>query len=197
MPVERRLRQGLERNAGVLDPDVARFLDTVVTRSRRRVRVRRVAATVAVAAAAVVVVAIGPRAIDAVRDLRQTQPAQPTPTVTPNGEVLTGTYTRQVDGSPTITENGMAGRWTIQLNADGTITATAPRGYSGVLSGILFETDGDRFRTSVFGQDVCTFLPLGSYRWSRSGGTLSFEVEDDQCEARVEFFTSGSWRSVS
>ena len=41
MPIERRIRQGAERNAGVLDPDVDRFLDSVVHKTRRRQVVRR------------------------------------------------------------------------------------------------------------------------------------------------------------
>ena len=36
MPVERRLRQGFHRNADALEPDVDRFLSTVVHRTRRR-----------------------------------------------------------------------------------------------------------------------------------------------------------------
>ncbi len=40
MPIERRIREGAERNADVLDPDVDRFLDSVIHRTRRRLVVR-------------------------------------------------------------------------------------------------------------------------------------------------------------
>ena len=60
MPIERRIRQGAERNAGVLDPDVDRFLDSVVHKTRRRQVVRRSLSAAASVAAVVLVVALGP-----------------------------------------------------------------------------------------------------------------------------------------
>ena len=60
MPIERRIRQGAERNAGVLDPDVDRFLDSVVHKTRRRQVVRRSLSAAASLAAVVLVVALGP-----------------------------------------------------------------------------------------------------------------------------------------
>ena len=75
MLVERRIRNGLARNAGAVDPDVDQFLDTVQRRGRRRVIARRVAAGLAVAAAVAAGIAVGPQAMQAVRDLGHPAPA--------------------------------------------------------------------------------------------------------------------------
>jgi len=71
----------------------------------------------------------------------------------------------------------------------------APVGFTGVLSGSLFQVEGGQFRTALIGQDVCSFDSPGTYRWIRSGDTLTFEALNDPCRARVELFTSGSWRA--
>jgi hypothetical protein len=197
MPVERRLREGMQRNADVLDPDIDRLLGSVVARTRRRVRVRRAAIGLAATVATIAVIALGPQALDAVRDLRRDQPARPSPpTVVPDSQALTGTFARRVSGSPSMSANGMAGRWSIDLQADGTMGVVAPDGFTGVLSGSLFQVEGGQFRTAVLGQDVCSFDSPGTYRWIRSGDTLTFEALNDPCRARVELFTFGPWRAV-
>ncbi len=68
MPIERRIRQGAERNAGVLDPDVDRFLDSVVHKTRRRQVVRRSLTAAASVAAMVLVVALGPSVVHSIED---------------------------------------------------------------------------------------------------------------------------------
>ncbi len=194
MSVDRRLRGGFQRNADVLDPDVDRLLDEAIRKTRRRVLVRRTAVMIAAAAVLVFAVVVGPSAFHALQDLRHELPAtHPTPT-TPSAQALTGAFTRRVAAdSAAIRSNSMAGIWTIDLHADGTMTVTAPPAFTGVLSSFLFQATGDRFRTYLFVQDVCTDLPLGTYRWTRSGDTLTFKVADDRCAARVDFFTGGPW----
>ena len=194
MSVDRRLRGGLHRNADVLDPQVDRLLDDVIRKTRRRVLVRRVAVSAAAAAAVVFAVAVGPSALHALQDLRYRAPAtRPTPTAAAV-QTLTGTFTRRLTAdSAAIRSNSMVGVWTIDLHDDGTTTVTAPPEFTGVLSGFQFQVTGDQFRTNLFIQDVCTSLPLGTYRWTRSGNALSFTVVDDQCAARVAFFTGASW----
>ena len=64
MPIERRIREGAERNAGILDPDVDRFLDAVVHKARRRQVVRRSLTGVAAAAAVALAVFVGPSVLD-------------------------------------------------------------------------------------------------------------------------------------
>ena len=59
MSVERRLREGLERSAAAVQPDVGRRLPEAITRGRRRRRARRASLIVGtVAALAVVGVAL-------------------------------------------------------------------------------------------------------------------------------------------
>jgi uncharacterized protein YndB with AHSA1/START domain len=64
MSVERRLREGLEASASVVDVDVDRQLRLVLDRGRRRRRMVRVAAVAAVAAAVVAALVLVPRALD-------------------------------------------------------------------------------------------------------------------------------------
>jgi hypothetical protein len=100
MPVDRRLREGFRRNADSLDPNVDRFLGEVVRRSRRRVLVRRLASVTVVAALVVAAIVIGPRTLDALRGLRNGQPAHhgtwtPTPVQTSSSaasDPLPGTW---------------------------------------------------------------------------------------------------------
>ncbi len=198
MLVERRLREGMQRNAQVLDPDVDHLLPGVMRQSRRRVATRRGAIVGAGVAALVFAIVIGPRVVDALRTSEHRVPAStPTPSLS-NTQALTGSFARRLDAnSPGAQENEMAGEWTIELHADGTMNIVAPPRFAGVLSAVQFQVTGNRFRTDLFVQDVCTNLPLGSYRWSRSGGTLTFKVIDDACEARVALFTSHSWTGAS
>ena len=63
MPVERRLREGLRSNAGILDPEVDRFLSTVVRRTRRRLLARRVMVAVTCAALLAGLLAVAPRGL--------------------------------------------------------------------------------------------------------------------------------------
>jgi uncharacterized protein YndB with AHSA1/START domain len=71
MSVERRLREGLEASASVVDVDVDRQLRLVLDRGRRRRRMVRVAAVAAVAAAVVAALVLVPHALD--RTPRTTQ----------------------------------------------------------------------------------------------------------------------------
>jgi hypothetical protein len=198
MPVERRLREGMQRNADGLNPDVDRLLAEVVRKTRRRVMLRRAAIVVTAATALFLALAVGPRALDALRSAREQVPATRPPHTTSGVQALTGSFTRRLTASsPAVRANQMAGEWTIDLHADGTMTVTAPPAFNGVLSVVQFQVTGNRFRTSMFIQDVCTNLALGTYRWSRSGDTLTFTVIDDACEARVTLFASERWTSTS
>jgi uncharacterized protein YndB with AHSA1/START domain len=64
MSLERRLREGLEASASVVDVDVDQQLRQVLDRGRRRRRVVRVATVAAVAAAVVAALVLVPRALD-------------------------------------------------------------------------------------------------------------------------------------
>ena len=84
MPIERRIREGAERNAGVLDPDVDRFLDSVVHKTRRRKAIHRSLTATATVALVVVTVILGPSVLDRIGSSGGTVPgSNPTPSVTP------------------------------------------------------------------------------------------------------------------
>lgn len=77
MQIERRLRTGLQRNTGNLNPDVECFLASVQRRARHRVITHRAAAGLVVAAAVAAVAVVGPRALDATTNsLHPTRPAE-------------------------------------------------------------------------------------------------------------------------
>ena len=72
---------------------------------------------------------------------------------------------------------------------------SAPTAYTGVLSGALFTaTETGTFRTTLFGQDLCSGSAPGRYGWTRAGGTLTFTVIDDPCTGRV-LVLARSWTS--
>src|SRR5260370_15423354 len=110
MPVERRLRGGLERKAGVVAPDVEASLDAVVRRARPRVIMRRAAMGLAVAAALAVVVAAGPWALHTFQSLHRSAPsAHRSHKVVP--PPLAGTFTRtRAPATPPPQPHPMAAR---------------------------------------------------------------------------------------
>jgi hypothetical protein len=191
MPVERRLREGLHRNADALDPDVDAFLATVVHRGGRRMFARRTVWAAMVAAAVASAVVLGPRVVDAIRTSKLGLPAT-TPSVTmtpPQG--LAGTFTGRLrPGLEAVRVDRMAGTWTIGMHPDGTITVQGPPTFNGVLGGYRFQPRGSLFRTDLFEHDACKGFPRGTYRWSGSGSALTFTVSRDPCDARVALLTS-------
>ena len=196
MPLDRRLREGIDRLTSELEPDVDRNLGQSYRRARRTIALRRTGAAIAVVAMVAVGLLVVPRAIDALRETQRHQPAvSPTPNTDP--AVIAGTYETVVpsDG-PAVRRNGLAGAWTIELGTDGIMTVSAPASFSGVLSGTLFQVQGDRFRTNLFVQDVCSNLPLATYRWVLRSGELSLAPIDDPCEGRVAVLTSAPWTRV-
>jgi hypothetical protein len=197
MPVERRIRSGLARNAGSVDPDLDRFLGAVQLRARRRVITRRVAAALVVAAAVAVVIVAGPQAWHAVGGLDRPAPVVQ-PTYKPGTPTLSGTFRRTVGpGGAAVRSNHLAGRWTMRL-AGGTIDAVSvPSAFTGMLSAYQYQVHGSEFRTNLFIQDICVNKPAGTYRWARSARTLRFTVVSDPCRARAALLTSGPWQEKS
>lgn len=192
MSVEDRLRGGLARNAEDFRPEVERRLTRAVARQRRRQRFRW-AGAVAAAVMVLAVAAIGASVLG--RDgPRRAELGKPTG---PAGQPLTGTYSATVPASATATSKGVAGVWALTLRADGTMAVQAPTAYHGVLSGALFDSAADRFRTSLFTEDLCSGLGNGTYRWTRTGSTVTFTVTDDPCDGRVAVLTAAAWHQKS
>ena len=191
MPLSVVLRDGFQRNADVLEPEVDRLLEDVFHRTRRRRLVRRAAVVIAAAGAVVLGALFGPWALDALR-----RPSVPATIAPPTGaaQSLAGAFTRHVEPDRAVVRShSMAGDWTIDLREGGAITVFAPPGFSGVLSDFQFQLAGDRFRTNLFAQDLCVGSPIGTYHWQRSGRTLTFTAVEDRCAARVALFAGGPW----
>ncbi|HEU4543389.1 MAG TPA: hypothetical protein VFR23_19820 [Jiangellaceae bacterium] len=193
MSVERRLREGFARNANSLDPWTELRLEQVLGRHKRRVRIRWAASVLAAAAAITAVVAFGPRLVE--RVIGTPDPAAPsTPTVV---QELSGAFATIVEeGSSVVRDHDLAGNWSMRLNADGTMVVNAPASYGGVLSAALFEAAADRFRTSVFEQDLCSGQGVGIYAWSLADGVLTLTPVDDSCEGRVAVLASSTWQQI-
>jgi len=202
MPIERRIREGAERNAGVLDPDVDRFLESVVTTTRRRQVVRRSLSAFASVAALVVVVAVGPSVLDGIEGSGPPVPgsdgtpsltAGPTPSVTPQTPLITGAFTRTIpEGTAVVRANGLAGTWTIDAAADG-VRLVAPSSFDGARVSSPFEMRQDGLTTDAFGEGICSGATPGTYRWTLTGGVLVLTVESDPCDARVAVLAAKPW----
>ncbi len=199
MPVERRIREGAERNAGVLEPDVERFLGSVVRRSHRRVAVRRALTAVIVIPALIIAVGSGTRLLDTVRGAGRPAPAaQPTPTGTTMPQIASPfadtVFTRTVaDGLAVVQANGIAGRWTIATDAQGRMRILAPRSFGGTAASRPIELNGDQVTTDAFSDGICSGLPAGTYGWTRVTRYLVLTPISDRCDARVWVLTRGPW----
>jgi hypothetical protein len=203
MPIERRIRQGAERNAGVLDPDVDRFLDSVLHRTRRRQVIHRSLTAAASVAVVVVAIVLGPSVLDGIKSSRGTVPgSNPTqsvaPSVTPAVPLLTGTFARTIpEGTAVVRANGVAGTWTITADADGSVRLLAPGSFAGAGVSRPFQMQPDTLQTDAFRSDICAGLPAGTYRWSLEGGFLLLTTLSDQCDARVFILGALPWEVSS
>lgn len=84
MSVDRRFREGLDRNADVPEASLDTLLTSIVHRATRRRRARRVAWAVAVSFGLAAALVLGPRVLDVLRELgRAPVPAGPIPTLSP------------------------------------------------------------------------------------------------------------------
>ncbi len=137
MPIERRIRDGARRNADVLDPDVDRFLGSVVRKTHRRQVIHRSLSIAASVVVVVLAVVLGPSVLRDIGGSGDAVPgSSPTlsvgPSVTPGVPLLTGTFTRTIsEGTAVVRANGIAGTWTINADADGSVRLLAPATFAG------------------------------------------------------------------
>jgi hypothetical protein len=196
MSIERRLREGLERSASVVQPDMGRRLPEAIARGRRRRRARRASSILATVA---VLAGIGLAAPHVATFVQRTpHPAVSRgPTLTPGPDAaIAGTYTSKLRAtSRVIRDNGMAGTWTLRLSANRVITVSAPRSFRGELTAIAFRIQGERFTTNAFVNDPRCSNDVGVYRWRRAGATLVFTPISDTCALRRALFSSQPWHA--
>jgi len=195
MPREPRLRARIQHEAASMAPDVAGRLEATLRDGRRRSRRRQLRAGLAFATVILAVVLVGPPLIDALRDREPHVGASPSPSPVAS---LSGTYmTTLVSTDAAVSSNRMSGDWTIGFGSNGVLTVTAPSGFTGTYSGYSFDVVGSEFTTDLFGEDVCSTLLPGTYRWSLSSGQLTFTVVDDSCPGRVALLTSAAWNATT
>ena len=117
MRLERRIREGAERNAAVLEPNVEESLSTVVRQARRRRRVRLTLSSLVTMSLIATAIVFGPGILDGLRTIRNPAIAtQPTPlaTMTPGEIAFTPvTFAKTISrGLAVVRANGLEGSWT-------------------------------------------------------------------------------------
>ncbi len=178
MSLDRRLRDALQRSSSVVDPDVGRNLAIVRRRTRRAVIRQRVTTTLLAAAMVAAAVVLGPRLLDIIRSQHETPPARPSPSA------LVGSYNADLTGAggPLATAR-LAGPWTLTLSG---VTEGLPRD--------TYQVTGTQLVTNLF-RSLCRGSGVGSYSWTRSGGTLTLVTVRDGCQLRRAILTSVPWRA--
>lgn len=194
MPLERRLRDGLQREAADLAPDVTERLGATLRDGRRRGRRQQLRTALVFATVILVAVLVSPALIDALRRAPQVGVSpSPIPAAT-----LSGSYaTTLVSADAAVTANRMQGDWTIEFGSTGILTVTTPPSFTGTRSGYSFQVTLQEVRTDLFGADVCSTLLPGTYRWSIRSGRLTFTAVDDSCTGRVALLTSAAWNAIT
>ena len=193
MSLDERLRDSLRRAASTPDIDVSASLHVVRTRTRRAVIRQRIARTGLIVVAILALVMLAPRVVSDRQWLR-TRPAHPGVTVHVLPGQLQGRYTTIVPpGSAIVRDDRLAGVWTMSLGPNGVATMSAPPSYRGVLTGVAYQVSGTELRIDLFGQDLCTGEPPGTYQWRRSGNILVLGSLHDHCGARVDVLSTQVW----
>jgi len=186
MPIDARLRDGLERSMSTIDTDVEPFLHDARRRGRRRLVIRRAVTVVTIAAAIALVAVAGPSLRDLFRG-REQQPAAPSPLVQ-----LSGTYTTTIRPSDlTGGGAGAAGKWLLTLDRNGTLDLASLTNGDGGRSVTQYQATQNEFLTTALADGPCS--GLGTYRWLRSGSDLTFSVVSDPCPLRVAILSSQPW----
>jgi len=188
MSMDDRLRSGLRAGAADIEPDVERHLSIVTRRSRDRSTIVPATAMVLVAVAAVISLALFYRPDGAREPAAPQDPA----------DVLVGTYRVHLDESQQPSEPTLRGEWELEFDAQSGITVTAPASFvpaSGAFpNGYAYVLRGDSMTTNLLTRELgYDCAGPGSYRWHKTGGSLSFETIADTCRERIAILTSGDW----
>lgn len=202
VPLDRRIRDELQRAAETIHPDVERNLGAVEARVRRG---EGVSISLLLVAAVVVLIVVSTRLGGGPSDSAGPG-ASPAPSSTPASSTsssplavsylqIAGTYVVTLDPSDAaVARDGVAGLWTLRLQPDGVALLSAPQTFqpgASSLSGITYALAGDRFRTDLFYNDFCS--SIGTYAWSLAQGSLRLTPVDETCPIRRTLLSTASW----
>lgn len=195
MPLDKRVKDALERSSQIVDPDVRRELSTVRGKTRRAVIRQRIAVTLVAASLAVGAIFFGPRVLDVIRSQRQV-PANP-PSV--SAGPLPGSYRVDLTGAGgLIASSSVDGAWSMTFNGDGSIVWNPPPG-SGLIESLprdTYQVSGTTFSTNLFATSLCQGSGIGTYGWVRSGRTLMLDATSDDCAVRRAILASTPWQAT-
>ena len=197
MPLDRRLRDGLDRLAGEIEPDVEGRLKATLGHAGRRNLVQRSLPILAATTALVLVAIVGPAMVDLWRG-EAGPPIGASQAPSPSPSALAGAFTASVESDDLVVqESNLGGSWTVEFDASGILVVTSPASYAGTRTGYSYQVTGDELRTDLFGEDVCSTLLPGRYRWERTGDIVTFSTIDEPCAGRAAFFAGQPWRATT
>jgi hypothetical protein len=195
MSIDRRLRQGLERSATVIDPDLRATLPAALDRGRRRKRRLLAARATAFIASAALVALVGSQLLSGMRGEQPATTATPPPPAA--YAVIAGTYTATIEPhNPGLPADGMVGTWSLEMSIDGLLVLSAPPGSAFPTSPASFEVDGARFQTNAFSASACNGT-VGTYTWGLSARHLRFTKIADTCPVREAIFAARQWHKLT
>jgi len=198
MRLERRIREGAELNASILEPNVDASFLTVVRQARRRRRLRLTLSSFVTVSLIATAIVYGPGILDGLRTIRTPEMAtQPTQVAaqTPGEIAFTpATFAKAISrGLAVVRANGLEGSWSIAIDPGGRMHLLAPAKFAGATGSWLLDPRTNEFRTTVFSNGLCSGQRAGTYRWTRISSYLILDMVRDRCDARVWLLTSGPW----
>jgi hypothetical protein len=140
MPVDDRIREGFERNADSVRPEIDAALTAVVEVARRRVRLRRSMLSFVAALSAIALVVLAPRALDLLRDGN----APPAP----------GTTVPSASSSPARPPDPLSGTWGTSWTCVQEEAAVAQAGLTKVAARLHFRCRDNRTTTVIFNDGI-------------------------------------------
>jgi hypothetical protein len=141
MPVDDRIREGFERNADSVRPEIDAALTSVVNVARRRVLIRRSVLMVGVALSAIALIVLAPRTLDLLRDGNVPQPGQ------------TGTVP-STSPPPERPPDPLSGTWGTSRTCAQEEAAVARAGLTQVAARLNFTCKGPRVTTVIFNDGI-------------------------------------------
>ena len=195
MSIDRRLRQGFERSAIIVDPDPRATIADAVNRGRRRKRLTHTARATAVVVSVALVALVGSQLL---RSFQDQQPATktPSPPVSPEYTEIAGTYAAKIERRTGPPASGMVGIWSLDLSTGGVLLLVPPRGSTFSVAPATFQLQDRRFETNALSAGVCNGT-VATYTWALNAGHLRFTKIEDPCPVREALFAARQWHSLT